>query len=133
MQNNIYTRPIQIVNRTPSDRFDTLFENVIETMINEHLRHQVEQLNEVVQIKLTQEQYNSLIKTHIMTKTILDFHNITDTKCSICQELVKIGDSCAITSCNHLYHTKCSIEWFINKCIKPTCPICRKDVRDVEI
>ena len=91
--------------------------------------NQITAVNEVVKITLTREQYNEFIKTNIMTKNLLDLHSIKDEKCSICQENVNIGDNCSITPCNHLYHSTCSIEWFIKKCIRPTCPICRMDVR----
>ena len=117
-------------NENSQGEISQFLESFVDTMIQEHVRNQTEWLNELHQIKLTKEEYDKLIKTHIMTKGILQLHNINNNSCSICQEIVEIGQNCAITSCNHIYHSKCSIEWFINKCIKPTCPVCRKDVRE---
>ena len=118
----------QIIDNSGNQEYNIL-DSILLEMINIHINQQLEQLNEVVKITLTREQYNEFIKTNIMTKNLLDLHSIKDEKCSICQENVNIGDNCAITPCNHLYHSTCSIEWFIKKCIRPTCPICRMDVR----
>ena len=99
-------------------------------MIQQHIRDQTTWLEEVEEVRLSKSEYNRLIKTSLMNEQLLTNNNISSDDCSICQEKIINGDYCAITPCNHLYHSNCSVEWFINHCIKPTCPICRKDVRE---
>ena len=106
------------------------YENIFNLMIEEHVREQQEWLNDVEHIRLNNTEYNKLIKTNIMCDNLLTDIDIESNSCSICQEEIIKGEFCDITPCNHLYHSKCSKEWFINKCIKPTCPICRTDIRE---
>lgn len=51
---------------------------------------------------------------------------LTDTTCSICQEIVEEGTR--IRACGHCFHAQCIDQWFQQN---PRCPMCRHDVRDL--
>ena len=47
--------------------------------------------------------------------------------CPICQEPVGEGD--AQLSCGHIGHRECLRLWFVEKCVRRVCPICRAEPR----
>ena len=81
-----------------------------------------------VSIQITKEQFNTL-NNRIMGKNIKKIFNINQTLCVICQEEIRSRQHCTILICNHLYHKICAREWFTQKCILPSCPSCRIDIR----
>jgi len=59
------------------------------------------------EIKINPEKYNSIDTTY--------------TSCSICTEDFNGEDDIGVLICNHVFHSKCIIEWGHYKC---ECPIC---------
>ena len=47
------------------------------------------------------------------------------TSCTICSEDYNDNDDISSLSCEHVYHTKCIVEWGH---YNPCCPVCRKDI-----
>ncbi|KAI3983740.1 hypothetical protein MKX01_001144 [Papaver californicum] len=46
--------------------------------------------------------------------------------CSICLQILEVGDNALILKCSHIFHEKCMSEWLR---IKPNCPVCKFDVK----
>ena len=71
--------------------------------------------------KTARIQINSFLKklTHIIVNT--------DNECCICLYNIDVDSECVKLSCNHLYHTDCIRDWYINSDNK-TCPVCRKEI-----
>tara|TARA_B100000902_G_scaffold42093_1_gene49733 strand:+ start:14125 stop:14676 length:552 start_codon:yes stop_codon:yes gene_type:complete len=49
--------------------------------------------------------------------------------CSICLEELKYNRIWHSPKCGHMFHPKCLQTYLTKKCIKPTCPICRENVK----
>ena len=45
--------------------------------------------------------------------------------CSICQDVISVGENIMILKCNHNYHSECLDPWI---CKTNTCPDCRKRI-----
>ena len=54
--------------------------------------------------------------------------SVLDKTCSICLDRIVSGN--VTTKCKHKYHKKCLIGWCKGNKDKPTCPICRKDIKE---
>jgi len=54
--------------------------------------------------------------------------SVLDKTCSIC--LDRITSQNVTTKCKHKFHKKCLIGWCKSNHSKPTCPICRKDIKE---
>ncbi len=59
-------------------------------------------------------------------------------ECIICLDPINNENKINIFECNHYnsYHKKCANDWIkecINKNIKPTCPVCRKKIIEIDI
>ena len=50
-----------------------------------------------------------------------------DSRCCICLEVYKNGDSVKYTKCNHLFHPECIDEWLYYACV---CPLCKTQLSD---
>jgi hypothetical protein len=48
-----------------------------------------------------------------------------NTECSICLDLIEIGQRYTKLQCDHVYHRECIQEWLL---IKTNCPLCRDDI-----
>ena len=68
---------------------------------------------------LTKEFVNNLPKMKIDNGNKKD---INPNKCLICTEVFKEGDEAIKIQCNHCFHSKCILEWFV---FSNYCPICR--------
>lgn len=54
--------------------------------------------------------------------------SVLDKTCSICLDRIVSGN--VTTKCKHKFHKKCLIGWCKGNKDKPTCPICRKDIKE---
>jgi len=54
--------------------------------------------------------------------------SVLDKICSICLDRIVSGN--ITTKCKHKFHKKCLIGWCKGNKDKPTCPICRKDIKE---
>ena len=82
-----------------------------------------------VKVVLSNEEFASLpVKT--MSKKLEKELNIRDKTCPICQDEIKPRCHCTVLKCGHFFHKNCAKEWLTKQCEKPTCPMCRKDVRE---
>lgn len=61
----------------------------------------------------------SLIRNNL---PVIKIVNATNEYCSICLEILNIGDEVNKLNCNHIYHKKCLDKWIINN----SCPLCRR-------
>ena len=84
---------------------------------------------EPVANRLDDRGFDSCVETVRMSKAIREKYCL-DPVCVICQEDINSRQKCSILKCNHLYHTKCIKEWLTKTCETPSCPTCRKDVRE---
>ena len=66
--------------------------------------------------KLKQNNFAKLLATHKAAGTV----------CSICLEHVEDVNDATITSCNHLYHTKCIEQWLLKARSEGKCPNCKR-------
>ena len=55
--------------------------------------------------------------------------SVLDNTCSICLDRIVSGN--VTTKCKHKFHKKCLIGWCKGNKDKPTCPICRKDIKEI--
>jgi len=70
------------------------------------------------------------INTDLNTRESLIINNLpviriliaTNEYCSICLEILNIGDEVNKLNCNHIYHKKCLDKWICNN----NCPLCRR-------
>lgn len=77
---------------------------------------------EDVKIRLSYNQYNSMIKRSICKDNNAEV-------CSICLNDIKRNQKISTTTCNHTYHTNCLKKWLMLECTRPECPQCRRDQR----
>ena len=110
---------------------DQYYDNLLSFMIEEHKRKQKQWIRNNESERINKVQYESLIDTKLMSDNFIKENNIKSRSCSVCQDQIVNGENCVLTQCHHLYHDRCSKEWFTNKCIKPTCTICKRDVREI--
>ena len=62
------------------------------------------------------------------TQLIMGSDLSSNTVCSVCQDIIGIGEGCRrIRVCQHVYHRTCIDEWFSRSVF---CPSCRHDIRD---
>ena len=54
--------------------------------------------------------------------------SVLDKTCSICLDRIVSGN--VTTKCKHKFHKKCLIGWCKGNKDEPTCPICRKDIKE---
>ena len=76
------------------------------------------------EIHLTPEEYKKNIVSKRVTKKYLD------TTCLICQENIEKNQTMSLTKCGHAFHSKCLRNWLTKKCISPTCPTCRVNLKE---
>ena len=62
---------------------------------------------------------------------IITHDNNSEIECSICNDIINKDEQYAKTKCDHIYHEECIKIWLLDKCRIPTCPVCRKDIRNM--
>ena len=82
-------------------------------------------------IILSYVEFSSFFPRTIMGKETAKKHgiDIANCECCICADVIKSRQHICITKCNHVFHKKCLKTWLTEKCPKPTCPMCRTDIR----
>ena len=113
-----------------TDAFDgnvinSIFEYLINSTLSDSTFTELNDLDDV-KITLSKEQFNKFEK-----KNVLDIENITKcgVNCSICMDDYNEKEKVVLLKCNHYYHESCIENWLCNQ--KVTCPICRKDTREM--
>jgi len=104
------------------------YNNLLSFMIEEKILEQKMYIENNLIERLSFEEYTENIRILKMNNNILKEFSIKSNICSLCQDKIVNGETCCITPCNHLYHNKCCLEWFVKKCIKPQCTLCHKNV-----
>ena len=84
---------------------------------------------EPVKVVLSNDEFDDL-PVRTMSKNLEKELNIRDKTCPICQEEINSRCHCTVLKCGHFFHKNCAKEWLTKQCEKPTCPMCRKDVRE---
>ena len=75
------------------------------------------------EIRMTNKEYNEKITRKICCK------KDGDITCVLSMEKIKRGHTIAITECGHKFKSKELRTWLTKKCVKPTCPMCRKNLK----
>ena len=146
LENNIiYTSPVRRINlriRSQSESDSIVTEHIRTHRVNSApalLYNTVDQISidelpaeffEPVRMNITNKEFINLISRKIMCEKIKTDLGIKNAFCTICQYDIELNQQCTILECNHIYHEECSKQWFTEKCIRPFCPCCRKDIRD---
>ena len=107
------------------DIINTIFEYLLNNTLDNSTFTDLNELDDV-KITLSKEQFETFEKKK--------FSELKDKSkgainCSICMDDYKEEDQIVILKCNHYYHEKCIENWLCNQ--KVTCPICRKDTREM--
>ena len=75
------------------------------------------------EIRMTSKEYNDKITRKRCCK------KDGDITCVLSMEKIKRGHTIAITECGHKFKSKELRTWLTKKCVKPTCPMCRKNLK----
>ena len=108
---------------------DHIVNTIFEYLLNNTLSNSTfTELNELSDVKvvLTKEEFDKFEK-----KCVSKIENITNCSicCSICMDNYNEDEKVVILKCKHYYHENCIENWLCNQ--KVTCPICRKDTREM--
>ena len=106
----IYTSAIEMVNLFSKPDIFEIIDSLVEA-------YRVDNFPKSSQ--LTLEQYNK----HVLCKT-----SSTCETCSICMDDMTNESCVGVLKCGHEFHNNCIKEWLMEKCQKPGCPLCRKNV-----
>jgi hypothetical protein len=112
--------------RKPYDTVFTLIAEIIKPSL-ECVIHELQNELEDIKIHLTIEEFNTYLEV---------VENIPDNEiCCICQEECNIQEEkiVKIKKCGHIGHQKCFREYFLKKCIKPVCPVCRTNLKETDL
>lgn len=113
--------PMIEVSENNNHIINALFNYVVNTTFSDFTYTELNELDDV-KITLTKEQFDTFEK-----KDLLEIENSTN--CSICMEDYTNDKKVVLLKCNHYYHESCIQNWLCNE--KVTCPICRKDTREM--
>lgn len=102
--------------------------NMIDQTFDQPQENIPDDFFEPVKVQLSNQEFDALPMER-MSKKFIKKYNIKDTTCPICMEEIKPNCHCTRLQCGHIYHKKCAKKWFTKMCEKPTCPMCRHDVR----
>ena len=83
-------------------------------------------------VQLTKEAFNTTLTHRSMGKKLLKEFGKETMNCAICQETMTSRKHVTILGCKHAFCKGCIREWLTEACETPTCPCCRKDVRDMK-
>jgi len=87
---------------------------------------------EPIRINISETQFANMIPKIVMDTNIIEKLHINDVLCVICQYDIISSQPFSLLECKHIFHIECAKKWFTNKCIRPTCPCCRKDIRELK-
>jgi len=85
---------------------------------------------EPVKVTLTPKRYKELVASEKNNKSYRSINRTDELECCICLDEFKKGCTIHRTSCNHHFHPKCLGQYLKKECLTPTCPMCRKDLRE---
>lgn len=129
--NNLNPEPIYL--RNIVSNIMSIYNNYDEFLEDDvPLEYLPEDFLEPVKVQLTKQEFENL-PMRVMSKKLEKELNIKDKVCPICQDEIKPRCHCTVLRCGHIYHKNCAREWLTKQCEKPTCPMCRKDVRETLI
>ena len=131
---NINNNEMNYINNNETNYINTLFNidfstdsNVLNRIMQIFLESDTTNINENiledVKVTLTKEQFKKL------DSRILLEENMDNKECNICMDEYKINDKIINLDCKHFFHRRCIKHWLLQE--KVTCPICRKDVREM--
>ena len=83
---------------------------------------------EPVHVRLSKDQFDAM-PVSVMSKKLRKQLKDDEPCCPICMENIKTRCHCTVLPCGHVYHKNCARKWLTEKCERPTCPMCRADVR----
>jgi len=83
---------------------------------------------EPVHVRLSKDEFDAM-PVSVMSKKLRKQLKDDEPCCPICMENIKTRCHCTVLPCGHVYHKKCAQKWLTEKCERPTCPMCRADVR----
>lgn len=131
MQQDIYENTLNEIHNENNINFDLtetnnyiidrLFNYVVNTTFSNFTYTDLNELNDV-KITLTKEQFDKFEKGNVSESDKLS-------NCSICMDNYELDKMIVKLKCNHIYHENCIENWLCNQ--KVTCPICRKDTREM--
>ena len=85
---------------------------------------------EPMKATISPKRYKELVKSEKNKKKYRLENGIDELECCICLEEFKKGCIIHRTSCNHRFHPNCLGRYLKKECLTPTCPMCRKDLRE---
>lgn len=134
--NEIYNNNNSIItrNNSESNYINTLFNidfstdssllnRIMHSFLDPSMIHINDNTFEDVKVTLTKEQFKKL------DNQIISEENTDNKQCNICMDEYKIGDKIINLDCTHIFHRRCIKHWLLQE--KVTCPVCRKDVREM--
>ena len=83
---------------------------------------------EPVHVRLSKDEFDAM-PVSVMSKKLRKQLKDDEPCCPICMENIKTRCHCTVLPCGHVYHKNCARKWLTEKCERPTCPMCRADVR----
>lgn len=104
------------------------FVDDIFNILNESINDTINQEFEDVKVTLTPKQFENFKNEKINSQNI---NNYVNKQCNICMDNYNLDDTITFLVCNHFFHTNCIKNWLCNE--KVTCPVCRKDNREITI
>ena len=114
------------INHTVDEWLDSEI-NIPMSELRNVFNEYIHRVHEPKKVLLDKVEYKENIRTVRGTKKL---SREIGTICGICLEELKVGNSWAITKCNHGFHPKCIKRWLMKECVHPKCPMCNMDVRD---
>jgi RING-H2 zinc finger protein RHA1/RING/U-box domain-containing protein len=113
LNNRSRINPVEILFSSNDLFVDSLYDSVIDSVINESFETQPipERTNEALDLKV-------LVYDEICNEE-------KEKECSICLSEFEKESKVSLISCNHLFHNECIKEWSM---YKQNCPICRKKI-----
>jgi len=86
------------------------------------------------QERLSQKEFKCLPKRVMGRKLVKELNLTTEPECVICMEKISNRQHMSMPcSQKHYFHIKCSRQCLTQKCVKPTCPICRENIRNSKV
>lgn len=81
---------------------------------------------EDVKVTLTENEFDKLNVLSLSHENIKDYSN---KECNICMDEYVVNEKIVELDCKHVFHESCIRNWLCNE--KISCPVCRKDTREM--